>query len=101
MEELYVVYLESLDQDLRVFDKKKDAESHFEMMQSAGKPVKMEVFSIYEVAGVDKSNGTSAGDPEFWEEVRYTNGSCTLIEHYSWHTAPEKEGYYADYSLEW
>ena len=90
MEELYAVYLESLDQDLRVFE-----------MQSAGKPVKMEKFNIYQVTGVDKANGEAAADPGFWEELRYDNGNCKLIQHYSWHQAPEKEGYYAEYSLEW
>ena len=101
MEELFAVYLESLDQDLRVFEKKEDAQTHFDLMLSAGKPVKMEVFSIYNVDGIDKANGEAANDPGFWEEVRYTNENCMLIEHYSWHTAPEKEGYYAEYSLQW
>ncbi|MCI6710984.1 MAG: hypothetical protein SPJ45_06985 [Anaerovoracaceae bacterium] len=101
MEELYAVYLESLDQDLRVFEKETEAQAHFDAMQSEGKPVKMEKFSIYQVTGVDKANGEAAADPGFWEELRYDNGNCKLIQHYSWHQAPEKEGYYADYSLEW
>lgn len=31
-------------------------------MQSEGKPVKMEKFSIYQVTGVDKANGEAAAD---------------------------------------
>ena len=63
MEELYAVYLESLDQDLRVFEKETEAQAHFDAMQSEGKPVKMEKFSIYQVTGVDKANGEAAADP--------------------------------------
>ena len=63
MEELYAVYLESLDQDLRFFKKETEAQAHFDAMQSEGKPVKMEKFSIYQVTGVDKANGEAAADP--------------------------------------
>lgn len=101
MEELYAVYLESLDQDLRVFRNAAEAQSHFEMMESAGKPVKMEKFTSYQIAGFGKANGEAASDPGFWEEVRYDNGNCILKEFYCWHKAPEEEGYYAEYSLEW
>ena len=101
MDELFAVYLESLDQDLRVFSDEEEARKHYELMESAGKPVRMERFSIFEVEGIEKANGEAASDPGFWEEVRYDNGSCLLIEHYSWHQPPEKEGYYAEYNLEW
>ena len=43
MEELYAVYLESLDQDLRVFEKEADAQAHFDKMHSEGRPVKVEI----------------------------------------------------------
>jgi hypothetical protein len=101
MEELYAVYIESLDQDLRVFDNQADAQAHFDLMQSEGKAVKMEKFTIYQVTGVEKANGAAAADPGFWEQLSYDNGNCTLVELYSWHQPPEKEGYYAEYSLEW
>lgn len=101
MEELYAVYLESLDQDLRVFRAESEAQAYFDAAQSEGKPVRMEKFTAYQITGVQNANGESASDPGFWEELYYDNGSCRLIERYSWHQHPEKEGYYADYSLEW
>lgn len=101
MEELYAVYLESLDQDLHVFGSKAEADAHMSAMESAGKPVKMEKFTMNQITGVSKANGEAASDPGFWEELQYDNGNCRLVEHYSWHSAPAKEGYYADYSLEW
>lgn len=101
MDELFAVYLESLDQDLRVFENEAEAQAHYDKLKAAGKAVKMEKFTIFQVTGVSKSNGAAASEPGFWEELRYDNGNCVLVEYYNWHTAPAKEGYYADYSLEW
>ncbi len=101
MKKLYAVYLESLDQELQVFLDEAEALVRFNELEAAGKPVKMQVFADYMVCGVDKANGCSASDPEFWEDLRYDNNECKLIEHFSWHTDPEPEGYYAEYSLLW
>ena len=99
MKELFVVYLESLDQDLQVFFDRKEAEAHFSKLEKAGKPVKMQIFGSHQIVGVDKANGCSAKDPTFWEDLFYNNGDYMLLEHFSWHEAPEKEGYYATYEL--
>lgn len=100
MGDLIAVYLESLDQDLRVFkDDENAAMARFEELKQAGKPVNTQKFNDSMITGVAKSNGTSASDPGFWEELRYDNGTCTLVVHYSWHSDPDPEGYYPDYQL--
>jgi len=73
MKELFAVYLESLDQDLQVFLDKAEAEAHMAELQKAGKPVKMQVFGSHQIVGVEKANGCSAKDPNFWEDLYYNN----------------------------
>ncbi len=43
MKELFAVYLESLDQDLKVYTDKEQAEKRYDELKAAGKPVKMEL----------------------------------------------------------
>jgi len=101
IKKLYAVYLESLDQDLQVFLDEAEAQARLNELEAAGKPVKMQMFASNMISGVDKANGCSARDSHFWEEIEYNNGTCKLIEHFSWHSDPEPEGYYAEYSLLW
>ena len=100
MKELFAVYIESLDQDLRVFLNRDEAEAHMAELKNAGKPVKMQVFGSHQIVRVEKANGCSAKDPNFWEDLYYNNGTYTLLEHFSWHESPEEEGYYATYDLD-
>lgn len=99
MKELFAVYLESLDQDLRVYTDREAAQARFDELKAAGKPVKIEVFGSHQIIGVEKANGCSAKDPHFWEELRYDNGRYILTERFTWHTEPEEDGYYAEYIL--
>ena len=99
MKELFAVYLESLDQDLKVYNDRAEAEKRLEELTASGKPAKMEVFGSHQIVAVDKANGCAANDPHFWEEQKYDNGRYTLTESFSWHTEPDEEGYYADYLL--
>ena len=101
MKNLYAVYLESLDQDLQVFPEETEAEAKFKELEAAGKPVKMQKFESHMMCGFDKANGCSAKDADFWEEILYDNKECKLVEHFRWHTDPEPEGYYPEYSLLW
>lgn len=99
MDELYVVFVESIDMDLKVYEKKDEAQADFEERQKAGKPVKLETFGMWQVVEVERSNGNSANDPDYWERMILNNGTCKLVLNYTWHQPPEKEGYYADYTI--
>lgn len=101
MKLLYAVYLESLDLDLQVFLDKEEALARVAELETAGKPVKMETFGSHQIVGFEKANGVNAKSPGFWEEITYDNGSCRLIETFSWHQEPEEEGYYAEYQFSW
>ncbi len=99
MKELYAVYLESLDQELRVYTDKAEAKKRVEELTAEGKSPKVQLFGSHQIISFNKSNGCSAKDPSFWEEIRYDNGRYILIETFCWHEEPEPEGYYADYIL--
>lgn len=99
MKKLFAVYLESLDQELTVYTDEEEAKKRLEALLAEGKPAKMEKFESYQIIRFGKSNGCSASDPGFWEEIEYDNGRYRLIERYAWHTEPEEEGYYAEYIL--
>ncbi len=99
MDELYVVFVESIDMDLKVYEKKDEAQADFDSRQSQDQPVKMEKFGMWQVAEVERSNGNSADDPDYWERLILDNGMCKLVMDYTWHQAPDKEGYYADYAI--
>lgn len=99
MDELYVVFLESIDMDLKVYEKKDEAQADFDERQAKGQPVKMETFGMWQVAEVERSNGNSADDPDYWERLTLNNGKCKLVMDYTWHQAPDPEGYYADYAI--
>lgn len=99
MDELYAVYIESIDMNLRVYKDKAEAEAAYEADREAGKPVKMEKFGTWQVAEVERSNGNMPEDKDYWERMILDNGSCKLVINYTWHEPPEKEGYYADYML--
>lgn len=99
MGELFAVYIESLDQDLRVYEDEKEANARYEELKAEGKPVKIEKFGRWQMVALEKANGCSAKDTSFWEEIRYDNGRYILTERYEWHKEPDEEGYYADYYL--
>lgn len=99
MDELYVVFVESIDLDLKVYENKDEAQADFDAREKAGKPVKMEAFGMWQVVSVERSNGNSSGDPDYWEELVLNNGRCKLVMNYNWHQPPDPEGYYADYTI--
>ena len=99
MKKLFAVYLESLDQDLKVYTDEEEARQRLEALLAEGKPARMEKFESYQIIRFGKANGCSAKDPGFWEEIEYDNGRYRLIERYAWHMEPEEEGYYAEYIL--
>ena len=99
MFELFAVYLESLDQNLQIFDNESEANKKAEEYRAAGKPVKIQKFTSHMVKKVIKSNGTSADDPEFWEKLMYDNGECKLVERFSWHNVNGRMEYEPEYSI--
>ena len=99
MDELFVVFVESIDMDLKVYEKKEEAEADLDGRLAQKQPARMESFGMWQVAEVEKSNGNSASDPDYWERLILNNGKCKLVLDYTWHQPPEKEGYYADYSI--
>ena len=101
MKELYAVYLESLDQDLRVYLDKDEAKARYDELVAQDKPVKVQKFSDYQIVSFVKENGAPASSPDFWEEIIYDNGTCKLVETFRWHKDPDPEGYYADYLMRW
>ncbi len=99
MLELFAVYLESLDQNLQVFDSEAAANAKAEEYRAAGKPVKLQKFNSNMITKVIKSNGASASDPEFWEKLTYDNGDCKLVERFSWHNVNGKMEYEPEYNI--
>ena len=99
MDELFVVFVESIDMDLKVYEKKEEAQADFDARQSKGQAVNMQSFGMWQVVEVERSNGNSANDPDYWERLILDNGTYKLVLDYTWHQPPEKEGYYADYSI--
>lgn len=97
--ELFAVYLESLDQNLVVFEKEENAHKYFDELKAEGKPVKVQKFGDWQLAQFEKATWASTDDPEYFEELKYNNGRYVLIVRYCWHQPPEKEGYYADYEI--
>lgn len=99
MDKLYAVFLESLDMNLAVYESKDEAQKAYDEYEAAGKPVRMEIFEFWQAISVEKSNGTSASDPGFWEEIVFDNGSFKLVQTYSWHQENDEQVYYPDYIL--
>ncbi|MDD6255702.1 MAG: hypothetical protein PUA82_06860 [Eubacteriales bacterium] len=99
MDELYAVFLESLDMNLTVFEKKEEAQALYDQLKEQGKPVRMETFGMWQVEEVERSNGNMPDDDDYWEKMTLNNGKCRLVVSYTWHKAPDPEGYYADYLL--
>lgn len=99
MDELYAVFLESLDMNLTVFEKQEEAQALYDQLKEQGKPVRMETFGMWQVEEVERSNGNMPDDDDYWEKMTLNNGKCRLVVSYTWHKTPDPEGYYADYLL--
>ncbi len=96
---LHAVFVESIDLDLTVFESKDRAQKAYDELKAAGKPVRMETFEDWHAVLVEKANGAQPDDPEFWEGVIYDNGNCRLLQKFTWHQPPAKEGYYPDFMI--